>query len=220
MARPTTECRAGSLGQAAAFSLYPSKNLGALGDGGAVCTDDPELAARARALRNLGQREKGNHVLIGFNERLDGLQAAFLRAKLPLLDGWNAARRRHTRCLARGPGGRVRSARGDAVLPLRLPPVSRADPRPQRMDRTASPRAGSRPACITRRRRPPIRPSRIYRLRPGRSNARIRRYGQARNCRCPCSPNFARMRWRASSVPAMRHDRGSVGTQRSTLCTG
>ena len=85
--------RAGSLGAAGAFSFYPSKNLGALGDGGAVCTDDEVLAARLRRLRNLGQRTKGEHVEFGFNERLDGLQAALLRVKLPYLDAWNDARR-------------------------------------------------------------------------------------------------------------------------------
>jgi dTDP-4-amino-4,6-dideoxygalactose transaminase len=87
--------RAGSIGTAAAFSFYPSKNLGALGDGGAVCTNDGDVAARARALRNLGQLRKGEHSMLGYNERLDGLQAALLRVKLPHLDDWNSARRRH-----------------------------------------------------------------------------------------------------------------------------
>jgi dTDP-4-amino-4,6-dideoxygalactose transaminase len=87
--------KAGSLGAAAAFSFYPSKNLGALGDGGAVCTDDDVLAARLRRQRNLGQRAKGEHVELGYNERLDGLQAAFLRVKLKHLDAWNQARREH-----------------------------------------------------------------------------------------------------------------------------
>jgi dTDP-4-amino-4,6-dideoxygalactose transaminase len=87
--------RAGSLGNAAAFSFYPSKNLGALGDGGAICTDDDMLAARLRRLRNLGQRAKGEHVELGYNERLDGLQAALLRVKLAHLDEWNEARRAH-----------------------------------------------------------------------------------------------------------------------------
>jgi dTDP-4-amino-4,6-dideoxygalactose transaminase len=87
--------RVGSLGDAAAFSFYPSKNLGALGDGGAICTDDDLLAARLRRLRNLGQRVKGEHVEVGYNERLDALQAALLRVKLPHLDGWNDSRRAH-----------------------------------------------------------------------------------------------------------------------------
>jgi dTDP-4-amino-4,6-dideoxygalactose transaminase len=86
--------RAGSLGDAAAFSFYPGKNLGALGDAGAICTDDALLAARVRRLRNLGQRAKGEHLELGYNERLDGLQAALLRVKLGHLERWNAARRR------------------------------------------------------------------------------------------------------------------------------
>lgn len=85
--------RAGSLGHVAAFSFYPSKNLGALGDGGAICTDDDAIALRSRRLRNLGQRQKGEHVEAGFNERLDGIQAAMLRIKLRRLDADNAARR-------------------------------------------------------------------------------------------------------------------------------
>jgi len=85
----------GSVGAAGCFSFYPSKNLGALGDGGAICTDDAELAERARALRDLGQLAKGDHRLVGRNERLDGLQAAFLAAKLPHLEEWNQQRRAH-----------------------------------------------------------------------------------------------------------------------------
>jgi dTDP-3-amino-3,4,6-trideoxy-alpha-D-glucose transaminase len=92
----------GSLGDAAAFSFYPSKNLGALGDGGAVCTGDPQLADRVRELRHLGQRGKGEHVTVGYNERLDGLQAALLRVKLPHLDAWNQARRAHAARLRDG----------------------------------------------------------------------------------------------------------------------
>jgi dTDP-4-amino-4,6-dideoxygalactose transaminase len=87
--------RVGSLGAGAAFSFYPTKNLGALGDGGAICTDDELIAERLRRLRNLGQRAKGVHVELGYNERLDGLQAALLRVKLQYLDEWNDARRAH-----------------------------------------------------------------------------------------------------------------------------
>jgi dTDP-4-amino-4,6-dideoxygalactose transaminase len=84
--------RAGALGDAAAFSFYPTKNLGALGDGGAVTTDDDRLAERVRLLRNYGSRTKDVHEAAGRNSRLDELQAAFLRVKLRRLDGWNARR--------------------------------------------------------------------------------------------------------------------------------
>jgi dTDP-3-amino-3,4,6-trideoxy-alpha-D-glucose transaminase len=84
--------RAGVLGDAAAFSFYPTKNLGALGDGGAVVTCDRQLAERVRRLRNYGSQEKNRHELRGGNSRLDELQAAFLRVKLRRLDDWNGAR--------------------------------------------------------------------------------------------------------------------------------
>lgn len=86
--------RVGSLGHAAAFSFYPAKNLGALGDGGAVVTSDPELAQRIRRLRNYGSSQKYVHESQGVNARLDELQAAFLRVKLKYLDEWNGRRRR------------------------------------------------------------------------------------------------------------------------------
>lgn len=85
--------RVGSLGDAAGFSFYPGKNLGALGDGGAVTTDDDDLAARIRMLRNYGSREKYVNEVVGFNSRLDELQAALLRVKLRHLDPWNERRR-------------------------------------------------------------------------------------------------------------------------------
>jgi dTDP-4-amino-4,6-dideoxygalactose transaminase len=85
--------RAGSLGQAGAHSFFPTKNIGAYGDGGAVTTDDPKLAERLRVLRNYGSRVKYVNLERGYNSRLDELQAAFLRVKLPRLDAWNERRR-------------------------------------------------------------------------------------------------------------------------------
>lgn len=84
----------GSLGTAAAYSFYPTKNLGALGDGGAIVTNDPALAARAARLRNGGQTNRYEHGEFGVNSRLDEMQAAILRARLPLMPKWTAARRR------------------------------------------------------------------------------------------------------------------------------
>ena len=85
--------RTGGLAHATAFSFYPTKNLGALGDAGCVTTDDPALAERLRMLRNYGSREKYRHEVSGVNSRLDELQAAFLRVRLARLDAGNAARR-------------------------------------------------------------------------------------------------------------------------------
>jgi dTDP-4-amino-4,6-dideoxygalactose transaminase len=85
--------RAGSLARAAAFSFFPSKNLGCAGDGGIITTDDAELAARARKLANHGSDRKYYHDAFGTNSRLDALQAAILLVKLPHLDRWNAERR-------------------------------------------------------------------------------------------------------------------------------
>jgi dTDP-4-amino-4,6-dideoxygalactose transaminase len=87
--------RVGSLSRIAAFSFYPGKNLGAFGDGGAVTTADPELAERIRLLRDFGQSQKSVHAVLGWNERLDSIQAAVLRVKLRHLDRWNSLRRRH-----------------------------------------------------------------------------------------------------------------------------
>jgi dTDP-4-amino-4,6-dideoxygalactose transaminase len=92
--------RVGGFGRVAAFSFYPAKNLGAYGDAGAVTTNDAELADRIRVLRDLGQREKYVHVVEGWNERLDTIQAAVLRVKLRRLDEWNEARRRHAKAYA------------------------------------------------------------------------------------------------------------------------
>lgn len=83
----------GSFGVGGAFSFYPTKNLGALGDGGAIVTNDADLAARIKRLRNGGQSDRYLHVEFGVNSRLDEMQAAILRARLPLLPQWTTARR-------------------------------------------------------------------------------------------------------------------------------
>lgn len=84
--------RVGGIGDAGAFSFYPSKNLGGIGDGGAVTTDDDELADRVRVLRNYGMRDRHQIEQSGVNSRLAELQAGALRAMLPRLDGWNRSR--------------------------------------------------------------------------------------------------------------------------------
>jgi dTDP-4-amino-4,6-dideoxygalactose transaminase len=112
--------RTGSLGHAAAFSFYPAKNLGAFGDGGAVTMDDDDLADKLRALRNYGSQVKYQNEVQGYNSRLDPIQAAFLRAKLTVLDEWNRRRKEVAR----------RYRDGLAGLPgLTLPPIpEEADP--------------------------------------------------------------------------------------------
>jgi dTDP-4-amino-4,6-dideoxygalactose transaminase len=91
----------GSLGDVAAFSFYPGKNLGAFGDAGCVTTNDVAYAERIRVLRDLGQRSKYEHVALGGNERLDTIQAAVLRVKLRHLDDWNSRRREHAAAYTR-----------------------------------------------------------------------------------------------------------------------
>ena len=105
----------GTRSEAAAFSFYPTKNLGGFGDGGAVVTNTNAIASRIRQLRNGGQRERGHHVEAGVNSRLDDLQAAVLRARLPLLPEWTIRRR----TLA----GRYRQ-----LLPASLRTIGQRDP--------------------------------------------------------------------------------------------
>jgi len=106
--------RAGSTGLAGAFSFYPGKNLGAMGDAGALVTDDAELARTVRALREHGQREKYRHELEGYTARLDTIQALVLLRKLPHLERWNEERRALADAYA---------AALEGVGDLRLPPV-------------------------------------------------------------------------------------------------
>ena len=107
--------RAGTAGVAGAFSFYPAKNLGAMGDAGAVVTSDPELVERVRALREHGQLAKYGHELVGYTSRLDTIQALVLLRKLPFLDRWNNERRQAARFYSESLAG---------IGDLRLPPVA------------------------------------------------------------------------------------------------
>ena len=105
--------KSGTLGQLGCYSFYPGKNLGAYGDGGAVVTNDDHLADRVKSLRNYGQAKKYHHVELGYNHRLDEMQAAVLRVKLPHLDRYNQLRGHHAAQFTRELTG----------LPLGLPSV-------------------------------------------------------------------------------------------------
>jgi dTDP-4-amino-4,6-dideoxygalactose transaminase len=107
--------RPGAAGLAAAFSFYPTKNLGAMGDGGALVTNDEELASRVRALREHGQRQKYRHDFEGYTARLDSIQALVLLLKLPILDQWNDERK--------AVAGLYSNAL-DGIGDLRLPPTA------------------------------------------------------------------------------------------------
>ena len=112
--------RVGSLGHAAATSFYPGKNLGALGDGGGILTDDDAIADKVRRLRNYGSTVKYHHELAGSNSRLDEMQAAFLRVKLSALDAWNDRRRAVARRYLEGLAG---TGLGLPVIPKGMEPV-------------------------------------------------------------------------------------------------
>ena len=147
-------------GAISTFSFYPTKNLFCLGDGGLVATNDEELAERVQLLSFHGSRDKTDFDLVGYNSRLDELQAAFLRIFLPELDGWNEGRRAAAARYAELGLGRARRAAagraGPRLPPLRLP-LARARPRSGRRSPTrASPR---RP---TTRRRCHLQPSLRY----------------------------------------------------------
>ena len=105
--------KAGSMGSTGCFSFYPGKNLGAYGEGGAVVTNDDELAAKMRMFRDHGQAKKYYHAIIGWNARLDGIQGAVLSVKLKYLSAWNDARRKHAKDYTTG-----LSAVKDIIVPL------------------------------------------------------------------------------------------------------
>lgn len=106
--------RAGGLADGACFSFYPGKNLGAYGEAGAICTPDPDIAARVRMLREHGSAKKYHHDVVGWNERMDALQGAVLGVKLRHLEHWNAARRAHAETYRK-------------LLPAAAKPIAQAD---------------------------------------------------------------------------------------------
>ena len=120
--------RAGALGDVATFSFYPSKNLGAFGDGGAITTDDDQVAELARALRFHGSRDKQTFEYVGYNSRLDELQAAVLRVLLPELDS-----------LVRSPARGRAAAYAEAGIDRYVTPPARPAPAPSRRGTCTSP---------------------------------------------------------------------------------
>jgi dTDP-4-amino-4,6-dideoxygalactose transaminase len=113
--------RVGALGRANCFSFYPGKNLGAYGEGGAVVTDDAEVARRVRLLRDHGSERKYRHDIVGYNFRLEGIQGAVLNVKLKYLDGWNDLRRAHAARYHELLSASSSGAGGALTLPQELP---------------------------------------------------------------------------------------------------
>ena len=109
--------RVGSLGAASAFSFYPAKNIGCFGDGGMAVTNDEQVAAKIAMLRNYGEARKYEHLYLAYNRRLDTVQAAVLKVKLPHLDRWNAERRAAARTYRQGLAGT------SLVMPPDAPPA-------------------------------------------------------------------------------------------------
>jgi len=106
----------GGLGDASSFSFYPAKNLGAYGEGGAVATNDPDLARKLRMIRDHGSEKKYDHEILGHNYRMDGIQGAVLGVKLPHLHQWTEARRRHAKLYRE-----LLSGLPEFVLPAEMP---------------------------------------------------------------------------------------------------
>ena len=189
----------GELARAAAFSFYPSKNLGAFGDAGALVTDDGELASRVRALRVHGETSKYHHEFIGYTARLDTIQAIVLLEKLPLLEEWNGQRRAAARFYAEALAG---------IDDLRLPPEPKGSESVWHLyvvrtsnpegSRHISPTSASRPGATIRSRRTFRLPIAILGFPPATS--RWRRLSPGRGSRSRSIPESPRR----SSNPSVR----------------
>ena len=181
--------RIGAHGDIVCWSFYPGKNLGALGDAGAITTDNPDLAERIRVLRNYGSRVKYVNEVQGANSRLDPLQAAVLRVKLGHLDAWTERRRAlaaHYLCVSPEARARPEPAVRATWVPSPSPCADRPHPRQQHM--RASPRQRRDAATHHPRGTPHRRPS--LTKRPPHWRARCRRSRQpgsqgGRSCPCP-----------------------------------
>ena len=178
----------GAISGIGALSFYPTKNLGAFGDGGAVVVEDPEIATRLRRLRNGGQSDRYRHEVAGINSRLDEMQAALLRVKLGHLAAWTDRRRGPGRALRRGPARRGRGDSGRAAVCARGLPPLRDPPSPARRPgrraegaRDRDPRPLPHPAAPAAR------------LRGAREEARGLPGGGARGGRDPLHPLFPEM---------------------------
>ena len=185
--------RAGAAGLAGAFSFYPAKNLGAMGDAGALTTDDAAVAESVRALREHGQRRKYHHDLEGYTARLDTIQAIVLELKLRLLDGWNEERR----AAARVPRPKLSKVWAIWCCP-RLRPVARRSGTStscgrliRKHSRDSSASGASRPAATTRSRSISHPRMRISATRRARSPLPSK--WRAKDFRCRCSPASAKL---------------------------
>ena len=217
--------RAGALGTIATFSFFPSKNLGAFGDGGAITTGDAELAERVRALRFHGSRDKVTYEQVGYNSRLDELQAAILRVQLPELDRWAAHRHGVGEWYAQAGLGELvvlpRPTAGSTpgLAPLRRPPRAR-----RRAHRRADGRRDRRRSYY----RTPIHRQPAMRAIADGTELPVTDEARARTSRCPMSAALTRAQVdevvargaRCGSGSTSRIARTSSSCARSSTCFG
>ena len=212
--------RVGSIGDAGCFSFYPGKNLGAMGEAGAVVTNDEKVAARIRQLRDHAQAGRHHHVEIGYNARMEGLQGAVLSVKLKHLDAWTASRRKHANHyheLLAGAKNLVlpqRPAQAEShVWHLFVVLVPGRGPRGHSKEVERA-RASARASTIPR-------PSRCSRPMPtwvtSRAISRWPRTSCGAASRCPCSPSSPTSNWNTRPRRCENACRPSTGRTAETI---